>query len=246
MSATGTTSFICLFHDAGRGGSALKALENAGFPRTSISVLGDAASRVDGNAAVSLENLNIPDRDLVHLREGLNKGGLLLALEAPESRSAEIERIFHKYSADKIDEADVDATPVPLASSARDTGEAVVPVAQEDLVVGKREVDRGGVRVLRRVVQEPVAETVNLRSEQVVIDRRPADRAISNADIAAASQVIELTETAEVPVVTKTARVVEEVRVGLEQTDRTETVQDTVRHTEVDVEPVQARTSARN
>lgn len=242
MSALNSTQFICLFHDAQRGQLALQALEEAGFPRTSISVLGGNANHPQADTVTSLESLNIPDRDLAHLRDGLEHGGTLLSLEAPENRSSEIERIFGKYSADKIDEADLDPTPAPLASPATGAEEAVVPVVQEDLIVGKREIDRGSVRVLRRVVEEPVQQTINLQEERVIIDRRPADRAVSNTDIAAAGQVIELVETAEVPVITKTARVVEEVRVGLEQTDRVETVQDSVRHTEVDVEPVQDRT----
>ena len=245
MPATDITRFICLFHDAGRGRSALQALEDAGFSRTSISILGDVNNRAQGDSVSSLESLGIPDRDLTHLREGLDKGGLLLALEASESRSSEIESIFNKFSADKIDEADFQLAPTPLTSAVDETEKATVPVVQEDLIVGKRAVDRGGVRVLRRVVEEPVAETVDLHDEQVVIDRRPANRTVTDADIAAGSQVIELIETAEVPVVTKTAHVVEEVHVGLEQTDRTETVQDTVRHTEVEVEEVPAHISSR-
>ena len=42
-------------------------------------------------------------------------------------------------------------------------------------------------------------------------------------------------KTAEEPVVAKTAHVVEEVVVGREATERTETVKDTVRREEVDV-----------
>jgi stress response protein YsnF len=45
-------------------------------------------------------------------------------------------------------------------------------------------------------------------------------------------------ETAEEPVVAKTARVIEEVVVGKESTTRTETVNDTVRGTKVEVERV--------
>ena len=42
--------------------------------------------------------------------------------------------------------------------------------------------------------------------------------------------------TGQVPVISKSARVVEEVVVGKKATDRTETVRDTLRRTEVDVE----------
>jgi len=45
-----------------------------------------------------------------------------------------------------------------------------------------------------------------------------------------------VTETAEEPVINKQARVVEEIRVGKDVTERTETVRDTVRHTEVETE----------
>lgn len=238
MASSETTRYICLFHDAARGRAALDALANAGFSRSGITVLGDTADTQDATTSnASLDALGVPDRDIEHLRQGLRNGGVLLALEAPEARSNDIEHIFSKYSADKIDETDLGATPA-ASRSVTQADSAVVPVVQEDLLVGKRAVDRGGVRVLRRVVEEPVNETLNLHEERVVIDRRPADRDLTSADMNAAGQVIELTETAEVPIVTKTARVVEEVRVGLEATDRTETVQDTVRHTEVEVEPI--------
>ena len=51
---------------------------------------------------------------------------------------------------------------------------------------------------------------------------------------------IEVTETSEVPVISKEARVVEEVVVGKTATDRTETARDTVRRTDVDVELINA------
>ena len=51
---------------------------------------------------------------------------------------------------------------------------------------------------------------------------------------AAGKDVIEMTETAEEPVVSKRARVVEEVVVQKEVTEHTETVRGTARHTNVD------------
>ena len=111
-----------------------------------------------------------------------------------------------------------------------------MPVVAEELAVGKREVDRGGVRVFQRTVETPVSESINLHEEHVVFDRRPVDRAVTESDFAGAGKTIELTETDEVPVVSKTARVVEEVHVGKEESDRVETVKDSVRHTEVEVE----------
>lgn len=115
---------------------------------------------------------------------------------------------------------------------------AAIPVVKEDIQVGKREVQSsGGVRVESTVKERPVSEQINLREEHVNVERRPVDRPASAADLNAFQQgTIEVTERKEVPVVSKEARVVEEVRVGKEATTRTETVRDTVRETDVKVE----------
>ena len=120
------------------------------------------------------------------------------------------------------------------------TGKAAIPVVQEEVRVGKRQVERGGVRVFSRMDETPVNESVSLREEHVSVERRPVDQPINPADVAALKdQTIELRETAEEAVVQKSARVVEEVVVGKEVSQRQEQIQDTVRHTEVEVQPLQ-------
>jgi uncharacterized protein (TIGR02271 family) len=122
-------------------------------------------------------------------------------------------------------------------SQSSDTTSRAIPVVQEELKVGKREVQRGGVRVFSRVVETPVDQTIGLREEHVNVERRPVDQPISSADATAfKEQSIELRETAEEAVVQKSARVVEEVLVGKEVSQRQEQIHDTVRHTEVQVE----------
>lgn len=112
-----------------------------------------------------------------------------------------------------------------------------IPIIQEELKVGKREVQRGGVRIYQRVVETPVNETVGLREEHVNVERHAVDRPVSPADVNAFQETtIELRETAEEAVVQKSARVVEEVVVGKEVTQRQENISDTVRRTEVEVE----------
>jgi uncharacterized protein (TIGR02271 family) len=115
---------------------------------------------------------------------------------------------------------------------------ATIPVVQEELQVGKRAVQRGGVRVFTRVVETPVEETVRLREEHATIERHAVDRPATQADFAALQTggTIEVRETAEEAVVGKTARVTEEIEVGKQVTEHTETVRDTVRHTDVQVE----------
>jgi uncharacterized protein (TIGR02271 family) len=118
-------------------------------------------------------------------------------------------------------------------------GEVKVPVVEEQLEVGKRIVERGGVRLFTRVVERPVEENIRLRDEHVTVERRPVDRAASDADLAAFKEgTIEITETDEEAVISKRARVVEEVVVNKEVEERTETVRGSARRTEVDVESV--------
>jgi uncharacterized protein (TIGR02271 family) len=114
-----------------------------------------------------------------------------------------------------------------------------IPVVREELKIGKRAVLKGGVRVYSRVVDEPVEETVRLRQESVRVERAPANREATPADLnPGREQVFEVKEFTEEPVVSKQARVVEEVRIHKDATERTETVRDNVRRTEVNVENV--------
>jgi uncharacterized protein (TIGR02271 family) len=118
----------------------------------------------------------------------------------------------------------------------RDTS-AAIPVVQEELKVGKREVQRGGVRIFSRMVETPVDQSISLREEHVGVERHKVDQPLSPGDASAfKEQTIEMRETAEEPVVEKTARVVEEVVVGKHVSERQQHIKDTVRHTEVKVE----------
>jgi uncharacterized protein (TIGR02271 family) len=112
-------------------------------------------------------------------------------------------------------------------------------VVKEELEVAKREVQTGGVRVYSRVTETPVSESVNLREEHATIERRAVDRPATVADLK--EGFVEVRETTEQPVVSKAARVVEEVVVGKEASERTETIHDTVRGTEVEVERTEGR-----
>lgn len=126
-------------------------------------------------------------------------------------------------------------------SQQRDTSTAAIPVVQEQLKVGKREVQRGGVRVFSRVVETPVNESIGLREEHVNVERRPVNEPISTTDATAfKEQSIEMRETAEEAVVEKSARVVEEVMINKEVSQREQQIHDTVRHTEVEVEQLGA------
>jgi uncharacterized protein (TIGR02271 family) len=116
-----------------------------------------------------------------------------------------------------------------------------IPVVEEQLKVGKREIQRGGVRVRSFVVETPVHEEVTLREEHVSIERRPVNDPTRAGDELMQERTIEFTETAEEAVVAKEARVVEEVVVRKDVEQRIETIDDTVRHTDVEIEDNRGR-----
>lgn len=124
-------------------------------------------------------------------------------------------------------------------------GKQVLPVTEEQLQVGKRQVQRGGVRIHSHVTETPIEEEVRLREERVNVERRSVDRPMTDTDSDVFKErTIEVTETAEEAVVSKEARVVEEVVVNKDVKEHTETVRDTVRRTDVDVEPIDAPTQS--
>jgi uncharacterized protein (TIGR02271 family) len=121
-----------------------------------------------------------------------------------------------------------------------DQASEVIPVAEEELHVSKRDVNHGRVRVRSYVVERPVQEQVSLREENVHVERRPVTDATrtgtTSGDALFQERTIEMHETREEAVVSKEARVTEELVVRKDVDQRTETISDTVRSTEVEVE----------
>jgi uncharacterized protein (TIGR02271 family) len=123
-------------------------------------------------------------------------------------------------------------------TGARDVteGEETIQAAEEQLHVGKREVGRGSVRVRSYVTERPVEEQVELRQERVTVERRPVDRELQPGEAAFQERTIEAVERGEEAVVDKRARVTEEIGLRKDVATETETVRDTVRKQEVEVE----------
>jgi len=195
------------------------------------------------------------DDDRYGYREAYRRGGTIVSATAEERQADEIATIMQRHHPIDLDARMTewgltDATAQAATQSRSDTGTAAaaakrvtegaeaIPVVREEIRVGKRAVNRGGVRVVSRVTEQPVEEQINLREERVNVERRPVDRPVTDADAKHAfrERAIEATEMAEEAVVAKDARVVEEVVVNKDVDQRTETVRDTVRRTDVDVQ----------
>ncbi|HLM58282.1 MAG TPA: YsnF/AvaK domain-containing protein, partial [Pyrinomonadaceae bacterium] len=200
------------------------------------------------------------DDDASHYTDAVRRGQMVVTVDCEsEDQADRVVAILDRFDAD-VDErgashegdrgtayaatsrTDYEETNVDTARL-REGGEATLPVMEEELQVGKRQVERGGVRVRSRVIERPVEEVVRLREERVNVERRPVNRAVTDGDLQAFREgTFEVTERAEEAVVNKQARVVEEVAINKEVGERTETVRDTVRKTDVDVEEVDSTT----
>jgi uncharacterized protein (TIGR02271 family) len=208
----------------------------------------------------SLGSLGISHEDRHAYGEGINRGGFLLCAEVDNDENAEeIVRILEQTSSVDLDDRqnswrNEGWTPYSGASGfggGSDTQvgsgtrmestieEERIPIVEEQLNVGKRQVERGGARVRSYVRETPVQEQVSLREEHVSVERRPVDQTLSSGQLDSGmmqDRTIEMTETSEVPVVNKEARVTEEMVVRKTAEEHTENVEDTVRRTEVDVD----------
>ena len=243
MQNTRETTLVSLFNTDEQARSAMSDLQRAGIPAQSIQTLGGTSETSAPEASLAtLQGLSLPPQDLQILASGLKNGGTVLVVRAAAGLADQAENIFEAHSAGKVDELRAQTAAAAAAgNTGAIVGERVIPVVEEDLVVGKRTVERGGVRVFTRLVETPVEEQVSLREERATFERHAVNRPISEAELSSLQdQAIEIREMGEEPVVAKTARVVEEVHVGKDATERTEQIRDSVRKTQVEVDQIAA------
>jgi uncharacterized protein (TIGR02271 family) len=108
---------------------------------------------------------------------------------------------------------------------------------EESVEVGKREVEAGGVRLRKIIRTETVNQPVELQREEIVVERVPAsERTPSRTDVAFREEEIYIPLRREEPVVEKTTRATEEVRVGKKRESERRDISETVRREDVDIQ----------
>lgn len=217
---------------------AVTMLVAAGIPRSQISLVpgNDPASKTRAEPTGfwdALKDFFLPGEDRYTYAEALHRGGFLVTVRTRTGEYAKAIEIMDELAIDLAErEADWRAEGWKGWEQQRD----VIPIVEEELSVGKRDVSHGHVRVRSYVVEEPVEETVNLRQEHVTVTRRPVNRPATADDLAFRDHTVDVEERAEEAVIAKEARVKEELLVGKTVENRTKTVSDTVRKTKADVE----------
>lgn len=250
--------YVAAFFDDRRSAEqAIERLESDGVSRSDVRMVEghDPAPTTGGNEKKekgffeTLGDMFMPVEDRNAYAEGLNRGGYFVSVTTNMENRDRIIAILDSCGTVDMDEREETwrsegwTGHEDYREAQTRTGEGVgesgtVPVVEEDFRVGKREVAGERVRVRSYVVETPVEEQVGLRDEKVRVERRPVDRPLAADDRHGAfeERTIEATETREEPVVSKEARVKEEITIGKDEEHRTETVSDTVRHTKVDVD----------
>lgn len=126
--------------------------------------------------------------------------------------------------------------PAPIAATAALGQDETIQLVEEQLRVGKRDVNHGRVRLRSYVVETPVSEQISLHSEKVHVDRKAVDRAVDATDALFQNRTIEVEEHEEEAVTAKSVRVTEEISLRKSAEDRVQTITDTVRRTEVEID----------
>jgi uncharacterized protein (TIGR02271 family) len=218
----------------------------------------------------TLGDMFMPEEDRATYAEGMHRGGTTVTVTVDEAHVDRAADILEEHGSVNMDERQeswrqegwtgysfaaggsgsavgssaVDAP--PSAGASDKVGTQTIPIVEEEMRVGKRQVEGGRVKVRSYVVETPVEEQVSLRQETVHVERRPVDRELSETTDADAfrDRTIDVEERDEEAVVSKEARVKEEVVVSKEVDQRPQTVSDKVRRTEVDIDDSRTEGSA--
>jgi len=261
---------IGFFDDAADAQRAVEKLVSNGFDRDhidissgnrsgAVSTSGDTSESHEHESGISrfFKNLfgdNNDDADR-YSRVGMHSNSIVTVHAQSSDEAERAADLLDDYGAINVNEraSQYDTTNTTLDRSTTvdttrtgDTSDRDTTInrIEEDLQIGKRTVETGGVRVRSRIIEKPVEENIRLREERVTVERNPVDRTASRDELSNFEERdIELSERAEVPVVNKEARVVEEIRVSKDVDEREETIRDTVRKTEVDVEKLSGNDS---
>jgi uncharacterized protein (TIGR02271 family) len=191
----------------------------------------------DGGVVISLR---VPDSEVAHASAVLDIHRPVdvqdRAVTSGIAPAAHVETIEKKIDAVPLAAVQTVAVSQKLAEARPD----VLRLAEEQLNVGKERVETGRTRVRRFVTEKEVAADVTLHEEHAELIRKAITDANFIGDIDWADDEIVVIETAEHALVSKTARIVEEVGLKKIGADHVETIRDKIRRQQVEIERVGA------
>ncbi|MCF1464774.1 MULTISPECIES: YsnF/AvaK domain-containing protein [Rhizobium/Agrobacterium group] len=260
-----SNTITAFYDDRSEADRAIERLAEAGIPRSAIQLIadrdGDTATTTHETKGfwATLGEFFLADDDRSTYAEGIRRGGYLLTVSGypldlhdraldildddgsididERAKAWESEGWSRSGSTEAFASSSYDRTSgTAHTSTIEANNEESIPVVEEELRVGKRDVNNGRVRVRSYVTETPVSESVSLRDESVEVTRRTVNRPLTGAENAFVDRTIEAEEHREEAVVSKDARVVEEIALKKTAEQRNETISDSLRKTEVEVE----------
>jgi hypothetical protein len=233
METTSTGRVItAFFDDRSSAERTVEKLVSRGVPRDQIRFLpGYEASTATRQSHQhtgfwdALGDFFLPDEDRYTYAEGLSRGGYLISVTASDQLYQTVLEILDDEGTIDMDEREATwrregwqgyqttasnlssrTTAAGRETTTRSGEETVIPVAEEQLRVGKRDTSLGRVRVRSYVVEQPVSEDVRLREENVTVERRPVDRPLTAEDRIFQDRSVEMEQHREEAVVSRSRR----------------------------------------
>jgi len=257
---------VTLYDTAPHADAARRNLEAAGFPAREISLINNQSLTLSGDKLrdsslwQKLFGRDIQSYEAALYGRAIESGGVILTIRVPETDVARATSILNAHESVDLHKRAVEQGLMPATSTATSSatsttarpmtapatmaatgtmaGDEVLRLAEEHLNVGKRVVQDGTTRIRRFITETPVEAQVSLHEEHVQVIRRVITGADAARDIDWSDKTIEVAESTEEPVISKSANVAEEVVIHKEATDKVKTVRDKVRRQQVEVEHV--------
>jgi len=249
---------VTLFDNMQHAEAARRNLEEAGFPPGEISAIHSKTLTLGADKLNEpglwrrLFGRDIQQYEAIVYGRAVENGGVVLTVRVPETEVAKATTILNAHASvdlrkramqqGLISGATTTAAPPPpppplatMAAGRTFPNEEVLRLAEEQFDVGKRVIQDGTTRIRRFVVETPVEAQVNLHEEHTrVIHRASTDPTVRDVDWT--ERTIEVTESIEEPVVTKSVHIAEEIVIRKEATDTVKTVRDKIRRQQVEVQ----------
>jgi uncharacterized protein (TIGR02271 family) len=251
---------VTLYDNSQHAEAAKHNLEIAGFPSRDISTIDNTTLALAGDKLREpglwhrLFGRDILPYEATVYGRAVESGGVVLTVRVPEDDVAKATSILNAHEAVDLRKraaqqglatavaeprtAAAPVRPATMAAGGTVAGEEVIRLAEEQVNVGKRLVQEGTTRIRRFMTEMPVEAQVTLHEEHVQVLRRAITDPNYVRDIDWTDKTIEVTETAEEPVITKSAHIAEEVVIRREGTDHVQTLRDKVRRQQIEVERV--------
>ena len=134
-------------------------------------LVGAGIGAAAGGLMGALVNHGVPEEEAGYYSEGVRRGGSLVMLTVDDDRVNDVERIMNMHNPVDIDERAAAwkeegfervrprrPSPTPPSKSWTTVRRYAIPIVEEDVKVGKRQVQEGGKRIRSYVRETPIEE----------------------------------------------------------------------------------------